>query len=97
MSELRQGKDFREIIEEEKNKGKTYKKVMRVLTSINEQVLYGGTFLFFFIILDVALYFLLSPDVFVWTGLLIATALVSSLLASRVSSMLKRNQWKFNA
>ncbi len=70
---------------------------MRVLTRLNEEVVYGGVFLFFFVILDVAVYVLWAPDVFVWAGLLIVTALVSSLLAARISSVLKRNQWKFNA
>ncbi len=31
----KKGKNFKEVIEEEKNKGKTVKKIMRTLTSLN--------------------------------------------------------------
>jgi hypothetical protein len=97
MSEVnsKKGKNFKEVIEEEKNKGKTYKKIMRTLTGINASVVYGGSFLFFFVVFDVVVYYLLAPSVFVWAALLVVTALVSSLLASRITNVLKHNQWKF--
>jgi hypothetical protein len=66
---------------------------MRILSSVNASVVYGGAFLFFF--LDGGLYFLLVPNVFVWAGILVGTALVSSLLASRITNGLKKSQWKF--
>ncbi len=91
----KKGKNFKEVIEEEKNKGKTAKKVMRIITSLNTSVLYGGSFLLTFIALAVILYVVLLPSVFVWAGLLVVAALVSSLLASRITNMLKNSQWKY--
>jgi hypothetical protein len=93
----KKGKNFKEVIEEEKNKGKTVKKIMRILTSLNTSVVYGGSFLLAFLTIATVLYFVLAPSVFVWAGLLVAAALVSSLLASRITNMLKRNQWKYKS
>ena len=93
----KKGKNFKEVIEQEKNKGKTFKKIMRILSGINASVVYGGSFLLFFVVLDVVIYFLLAPGVFVWAGVLVGTALVSSLLASRITDVLKKNKWKFKS
>jgi uncharacterized membrane protein len=92
---VKKGKNFKEVIAEEKNKGKLFKKTMKTLTHINSSVLYGSSFLFFFIVLDVVLYVLLLPSVFLWAGLLLVTALISSVLASKITNMLKRQQWKY--
>ncbi len=93
----KKGKNFKEVIEEEKNKGKTVKKIMRTLTSLNTSIMYGGSFLLAFLTIAAVLYFALAPSVLVWAGLLVAAALVSSLLASRITNMLKRNQWKYKS
>lgn len=93
----KKGKNFKEFIEDEKNKGKTVKKIMRTITSLNSSVLYGGSFLLVFIVLAVALYFLFVPGVFVWAGILVGAALVSSLLASRITTLLKNSQWKYKS
>jgi len=92
---VKKGKNFKELIAEEKNKGKLFKKTMKTLTSVNSSVLYGGSFLLFFVALDVVLYVLLAPGVLLWAGLLVATALVSSVLASRITNLLKKQQWKY--
>jgi hypothetical protein len=92
----KKGKNFKEIIEEEKNKGRTIKKIMRTLTGINTSFVYGGSFLLFFVISDVVIYYLLAPSVLLWTGILVGTALVSSLFASRITNVLKKNQWKYS-
>jgi hypothetical protein len=99
MSEMREkkGKNFKQYIEDEKNRGKTAKAVMRTITSLNTGVLYGGSFLVLFIIMSVALYLVLSPSVFVWAGILLVAALVSSIVANRVTNVLKNNQWKYKA
>jgi hypothetical protein len=99
MSEMleKKGKNFKEVIEEEKNKGKTAKSIMRAITSLNTSVIYGGTFLAVFVLIDVVLYLLLTPSVFVWAGILVVTALVSSLVASRLTNLLKNSQWKYKA
>jgi hypothetical protein len=91
----KKGKNFKEVIAEEKNRGKTTKKIMRAITSLRTSVVYAGSFLLFFIALAVAMYFLLAPGVFVWAGILVVAALVSSVLASRITSLLKNNQWKY--
>lgn len=92
----KKGRNFKEVIEQEKTKGKTFKKTMRILSGIDASVVYGGAFLFSFIILDVMIYCLLAPGVFLWAGIFVGTALASSLLASRITNVLKKNQWKFN-
>jgi hypothetical protein len=101
MSEIsmnsKKGKNFKEVIEQEKNKGKNFKKMMYILSSIDSSLVYGGAFLFSFVVLDVVIYLLFAPEVFVWTGALVGTALVSSLLASRITNILKKNQWKFKS
>jgi hypothetical protein len=91
----KKGRNFREIIEEEKHRGIVTKKIMRVLTSINTSVLYGCSFLLTFILLAATFYYLLTPSVFVWTGILVGVALVSSLLALRITNMLRKSQWKY--
>jgi membrane protein YdbS with pleckstrin-like domain len=91
----KKGKNFKQVIEEEKNKGKTTKKIMRIITSLDTSVVYGGSFLLVFIVLNLVVYFSLSPGVFVWAGSLVVTAVASSVLASRITKMLKNNQWKY--
>jgi mRNA-degrading endonuclease YafQ of YafQ-DinJ toxin-antitoxin module len=50
MSEIsmnsKKGKNFKEVIKQEKNKGKAFKKVMYMLSSIDSSLVYGGSFLF---------------------------------------------------
>lgn len=91
----RKGKNFKEVIAEEKSKGKLFKKIMKTLTSINSSVLYSGSFLLFFIILDIALYVILLPSAFLWAGLLLVSALISSIFASKITNKLKKQQWKY--
>jgi hypothetical protein len=92
----KKGKNFKEIIEEEKQKGKTTKKIMHALTSLDVSVLYGGSFLVCFVALAAVFYFALSPAVFVWAGLLLVAALVSTFLASRFAKLVKRLQWRYS-
>jgi len=94
---IKKGKNFKEVIAEEKNKGRTFKRFMKRLTSISQSVLYGGTFLLFFIAIDVAFYALVAPTVIVWAVVLVVTALVSSVIASKVTGFLKKQQWKYSA
>ena len=94
---IKKGKNFKEVIAEEQKKGRTYKLFMKRLTGINTSVIYGGSFLLFFAIFDLALYNLLVPSAFVWAGLLVVTALVSSILASRITKYLKKQQWKYSS
>lgn len=93
----KKGKNFKEIIEEEKQKGKTTKHIMRALTSLNTSVVYGGTFLFAFLSIAAVLYLLFVPGVFVWAGALVATALLSSLFAAYITGWLKKRQWKYKS
>ncbi len=84
------GKNFKEVIKEQQNKGKTRKAIMKRITSINSSVMYAGTFLLLFVILDVIAYLLVTPSVFVWAGILVVSAVVSSLFAQRVTKKLKK-------
>jgi membrane protein YdbS with pleckstrin-like domain len=99
MSEIpmhaKKSKSFKDVIAEEKNKGKTRRRIMKIITHINSEVMYGGSFLLVFAVFDVVAYFLLSPSVFVWAGILIASAVVASLFAARLTSLLKKRQWKY--
>jgi hypothetical protein len=97
MPEMREkkGKNFKQYIEEDKKKGQTTKAIMRAITGLNTGLIYGGSFLALFVIIAAALYFALAPGVFVWAGILVVAALVSSLVANRVTNLLKNSQWKY--
>jgi hypothetical protein len=94
---IKKGKNFKEVIAEEKNKGRYFKILMKRLTRIDPSVLYGGSFLLLFVIIDVAVYALFEPTVLVWAVILVASALVSSIFASKVTHMLKKQQWKYSS
>ncbi len=89
------GKNFKDYIKEQENKGKTRKLIMKKITGIDTSLMYAGVFLLAFGSLDALLYLLLAPSVFVWAGLLVVTAALSSILASRVTKKLKNIQWKY--
>jgi hypothetical protein len=93
----KKGKNFKEFIAEEKQKGKTTKNIMRKLTSLDSSLVYGGSFLLIFVALATVFYFVLMPGVYIWAGLLVVAAFISSLFASRVTKVIKKNQWKYNA
>jgi hypothetical protein len=92
----KKGKNFKEVIEEEKNKGKRVKKIMHRLTMINSSVVFSGSFLLLFLMLDVVMYVTMTPMLFVWMGILIVNAVVSSLAASRITKFFKKPQWKYD-
>jgi hypothetical protein len=94
--QTKKGKNFKEVIAEEKQKGKTTKKIMHIITSLNVSILYGGSFLACFVALAAVFYVALSPAVFVWAGLLLVAALISTLLASRITKAIKKLQWRYN-
>ncbi len=91
----KKGRNFKEVIQEEKNKGKTRRKIMKAITRLDSSAMYGLAFLATFVALDAVLYALFAPGVFAWAGILLATAVVSSLVSARVTSRLKKQQWKF--
>jgi len=94
---VKKGKNFKEIIAEEKNKGRYTKLVMKRLTSLNPSLLYSGAFLLVFVAISAAVYALFEPTVFIWAGILVVSALVSSIFASKVTHVLKRQQWKYSS
>jgi hypothetical protein len=95
MSKEKKGKDFKQVILEEKQKGKTSKKIMKAITGVTSSVMYAFVFLLIFVSLDAAVYVLLSPEVFVWAGILVGVAVVSSVVSSRITNLLKKQQWKY--
>jgi hypothetical protein len=94
---IKKGKNFKEVIADEQKKGRTFKLLMKKITGISQSVIYGSSFLLFFVVFDLSLYMLLVPTVFVWAGLLVVSALASSILASRMTKYLKKQQWKYSS
>jgi|WetSurMetagenome_2_1015567.scaffolds.fasta_scaffold17858_2 hypothetical protein len=91
----KKGKNFKEFITDEKKKGQTSRKIMRLLTSINSDVMYSGSFLLVFAPVIALVYVLFSPSVFLWAGVLIGVAICASLFANYVTKVLKHKQWKY--
>jgi hypothetical protein len=99
MSEERmhtkKGKNFKEVIEQEKQKGKTKKSIMRAITSLDTSILYSAFFLLSFVAIAAVLYYAFVPSVFIWAGILVLAAVVGTLFASRMTKILKNSQWKY--
>jgi membrane protein YdbS with pleckstrin-like domain len=95
MSKTKKGKDFKQFIKDENQKGRTFKKIMKAITGVSQSVMYAFVFLLIFVTVDVVVYVSFLPPVIVWAGILVAVALAASVLSSRVTSLLKRQQWKY--
>jgi membrane protein YdbS with pleckstrin-like domain len=95
MSKTKKGKDFKQFIKDENQKGRTFKKIMKAITGVRQSVMYAFVFLLIFVTVDVVVYVSFLPPVIVWAGILVAVALAASVLSSRVTSLLKRQQWKY--
>ncbi len=95
MPTEKKGKNFKQVIIDEKQKGKTYKRIMKTITGISSPVMYTFAFLLIFVSADITFFILLSPSVFVWAGILVGAAVVASLVASRITNLLKKQQWKY--
>ena len=54
---IKKGKNFKEVIADEKKKGRYVKLFMKRITSLSTSVIYGGSFLLFFATIDLTLYF----------------------------------------
>jgi hypothetical protein len=93
----KKGKNFKEVIAEEQQKGKTKKSIMRAITGLDVSILYSGFFLISFVAVAAVFYFAFAPSVFVWAGILVVAAIVGTLVASRMTKMLKNNQWKYKS
>lgn len=94
---IKKGKNFKEVIADEKKKGRYFKLFMKTITSFSSSVIYGASFLVFFATIDLTMYLLLVPSVFVWAVLLVVSALASSALASKITHKIKKQQWKYAA
>jgi uncharacterized membrane protein len=93
----KKGKNFKEVIAQEKQKGKTKKSIMRTITSLSVSVLYSCFFLLSFVSIEAVCYFAFAPSVFVWAGVLVLAAVVGTLIASRMTKMLKNIQFKYKS
>jgi hypothetical protein len=93
----KKGKNFKEVIAEDKQKGKTKRSLMRTITSLDISLLYSGFFLLSFISIAAVCYFAFEPSVFVWAGILVLAAAVGTLVASRVTKKLKNIQFKYKS
>jgi membrane protein YdbS with pleckstrin-like domain len=94
---VKKGKNFKEVIAEEKKKGRYTKLVMKRLTSLSTSLLYSCAFLLVFVAISAAVYSLFEPTVFIWAGILVLAALVSSIFASKITHLLKKQQWKYSS
>jgi membrane protein YdbS with pleckstrin-like domain len=92
---VKKGKNFKEIIEDEKKKGKTSRRIMKQITHIDSSLLYALSFLLPFVALDALLYSLFKPDVFIWAGILVGSALFCSIFASYLTKTIKKQQWRY--
>ena len=92
---IKKGRNFKEIIAEEKKKGKTSRRIMKRITHIDTSVLYTSSFLLPFVALDAMLYSLLKPNVFMWAGILVGIALICSIFASYLTKTIKKQQWRY--
>jgi len=90
----KKNRNFKEIIQQEKRKT-VLEAVMKRITGINASILYGSSFLSTFVALDILVYWLLTPDVWVWAAILIVVAVACSIFASRVTKILKKQQWRY--
>jgi len=93
----KKGKNFKTIILEEKNKGKTSRKIMKIITRIDASILYALSFLLPFTGLATLIYIVLSPDVLIWAAILVVIALTCSIFASRLTKIIKQQQWRYTS
>jgi hypothetical protein len=91
----KKGKNFKEVIAEEKQKGKTKRQIMRAITGLDTSILYSGFFLLSFVSIAAVCYFAFAPSVFVWAGILVLAAVAGTLVASRMTKKLKNIQFKY--
>lgn len=97
MSEddLSPSKSFKEVIVEKQKKGKTSRKLMKLLTSLDSSVIYCFSFLFPFASAAIIFYCIVIPDIFLWAIFLVVTAVVCSLAAHRLTRAIKKRQWRY--
>jgi uncharacterized membrane protein YfcA len=93
----KKGKNFKEVIAEEQQKGKTRKSIMRTITSLDISILYSGFFMLSFVSVAAVCYFAFAPSVFVWAGILVLAAVIGTFLASRMTKKLKNIQFKYKS
>jgi uncharacterized membrane protein YfcA len=91
----KKGKNFKEVIAEDQKKGKTKKAIMRTITGLSVSVLYSLFFLLSFVSIAAVCYFALAPTVFIWAGILVAAAVIGTLVASRMTKRLKNIQFRY--
>jgi hypothetical protein len=91
----KKGKNFKEVIAEDKQKGKTKKSLMRAITSLSISVLYSGFFLLTFVSIAAVCYFAFVPSVFVWAGVLVLAAAIGTFVALRMTRKLKNIQFRY--
>jgi Kef-type K+ transport system membrane component KefB len=91
----KKGKDFKEVIRDEKRQGGVREEALKKITSVNASFLYGLCFLVTFASLDALMYWLLTPGVLLWLIILVASAAVGLFFASRLTRLVKKRQWRY--
>ncbi|MCX8153486.1 MAG: hypothetical protein N3E52_03525 [Candidatus Bathyarchaeota archaeon] len=97
MSEddLSPSKSFKEVIAEKQKKGKTRKRLMKMLTSLDASVIYCFSFLFPFTTAAVIFYYFVIPDIFIWAIFLVVVAVICSVAAHQLTRAIKKRQWRY--
>lgn len=93
--ELPPSKSFKEIIAEKQKKGKTRKKLLKMLTSLNSSIIYCFSFLCPFATAAIIFYYIVLPDIFLWAMFLVVTAIVYSVMAHQLTTAIKKRQWRY--
>jgi hypothetical protein len=93
----KKGKNFKEVIAEEQQRGKTKRSIMRAITSLDTSILYSGFFLLSFVSIAAVFYFAFAPSVFIWAGILVLAAAIGTAVASRMTKKLKNIQFKYKS
>ncbi|MCW4008623.1 MAG: hypothetical protein NWF09_08075 [Candidatus Bathyarchaeota archaeon] len=93
--ELPPSKSFKEIIAEKQKKGKTRKKLMKLLTSLNSSVIYCFLFLCPFATASIVFYYVALPDILLWALFLVVIAIVCSITAQYLTRAIKKRQWRY--
>lgn len=93
--DLPPSKSFKEVIAEKQKKGKTRKKLMKLLTSLDSSVIYCFSFLSPFATAAIIFYCIVTPDILLWAAFLVVTAIACSVVAHHLTRAIKKRQWRY--
>lgn len=95
LARTKKSKNFKEIIIQEKEKGRTRRKLLKIITGIDAAIIYSFSFLIMFAITDVLFYLLFTPSVLLWAAFLVGASIVYSIVAHYITNTIKKRQWRY--